>query len=121
VEVQFAATFQSLPGPQILAARGFTNAEVSPRLGRPLSANAQQVSVNLVQPGTMYGERLNQLDLRVGKLVRLSRVRTTINLDLYNALNVDAILAQSNSYASWQRAQAIIQGRIAKLSVQTNF
>ena len=35
--VQLAATFQSLPGPQITASRTYTNAEIAPSLGRPLA------------------------------------------------------------------------------------
>jgi hypothetical protein len=58
-----------------LATRPCTNAEVFPTLGRPLSCNAQSVVVNIVQPGTMYGERLNQLDVRIGKVFRVRRVQ----------------------------------------------
>ena len=28
------------------------------------------MTLNLVEPGTLYGERLNQLDIRFGKLLR---------------------------------------------------
>jgi hypothetical protein len=37
VDVQFAATFQSIPGPQILANYNVPSAQIEPSLGRPLS------------------------------------------------------------------------------------
>jgi hypothetical protein len=121
IDVQVAGTFQSLPGPEITAFRVYTNAEIAPSLGRSLSAGAQTVSVNLVQPGTLYGERLNQIDFRVGKVLRFGRTRTAVNVDFYNAFNRDTILAQSNNYATWQDAQTNLQGRIAKVSAQFEF
>src|SRR5256885_5909848 len=37
--------------------------------------------------GTLYGDRVNQVDLRVGRIVRFGQRRTAVNLDVYNALN----------------------------------
>jgi len=121
VDVTVATTLQSIPGPQILANYNVSTAQAAASLGRPLSGNAALATVNIVSPGTMYGERLNQLDLRFGKNVRLGRVRTAVNLDVFNALNADTILSQSNAFAIWQRAQSILTARFAKISVQLDF
>jgi hypothetical protein len=69
----------------------------------------------------LYGERLNQLDLRFMKALKLGRVRTSINVDLYNALNADAVLAVSNAFGNWQQAQSIIQARFLKVGFQFDF
>ena len=69
-DVQVAATFQSKPGAMLAANYAVPNAAVVPSLGRNLSGNAPNVTVNLVAPGTMYGDRINQLDLRVGKTLK---------------------------------------------------
>ena len=61
-------------------------------LGRPLSNNATNVTINLLKPGDVFGERVNQLDFRVGKILRFGRQRATVSADLLNALNTDAIL-----------------------------
>ena len=45
------------------------------------------VTVNLIEPGSRYGDRINQLDFRVAKLLRFGGKRTMLALDLYNALN----------------------------------
>src|SRR5262249_44036757 len=63
--LQVSATFQSLPGPQILATRATPVAEISPSLKRPLAGNVANASIQLIQPGTEYGERLNQVDFRL--------------------------------------------------------
>jgi hypothetical protein len=121
-DLQLSGTFQSLPGPQIAANFTASNTLIAPSLGRNLSAGpAATVSVNLVEPGTMYGERLNQLDLRVAKILRFGQTRTTLQFDLYNALNVDTVLTQNNAYATWQRPQSIILARFAKFGVQFDF
>ena len=122
VELQVSGTLQSLPGPEIFANYVATNAQVVPTLGRNLAAGAgATVTVNLVKPGTMYGPRLNQLDLRIGRALHVGRTRTTLNLDVYNALNVDTALTMNNAYASWQRPQSIILARFAKIGLQFDF
>ena len=121
VDVQVSATLQSLPGPEIQANFNAPNALVAPSLGRPLSGNAANVTVNLVEPGTMYAERANQVDLRFGKVIRFGSNRAAFNVDLYNAFNSSAVITLNNNFATWQRPQAILQARFAKLGVQLDF
>jgi hypothetical protein len=121
VEVQVAATLQSLPGQEIAANYNAPNAVVQSSLGRPLSGGAANVTVNLVQPGSMYGSRPTQLDLRLGKLLRAGTTRTTLSMDLYNLLNSDTVLTVNNNFAAWQQPQSIMQARFLKFSVQFDF
>ncbi len=122
-DVQLAATFQSLPGPQILASRSYTNAEIAPSLGRNLATGVNGVaSVQLIEPGTMYDERLYQLDLRASKLFRFGRSRLQANVDLYNAANAGAILSINTTYGSnWMRPTNVLQGRLLRLGGQLDF
>ena len=122
VDVQLAATFQSTPGPPISATRPFTNAEVAPSLGRNLSGGRSNVSVNMVAPGTLYGERSNQLDLRLSKMFRFGPTnRAGLNLDIYNLANGNAVGRLNNNYAVWLTPQRIMDGRMFKLSGQFEF
>jgi len=115
--VTFAAPPESAR-PSVCAA----TAVAARTLGRPLSGGAANVTVNLIAPGTQYGDRVNQVDLRIGKLLHLARMRETISLDLYNALNVSSILAQNNTFGtSWLRPLQIMPPRFAKISLQLDF
>ncbi len=37
--------------------------------------------------GQLYGDRINALDMRFGKILRFGRTRTNVALDLYNLFN----------------------------------
>lgn len=69
----------------------------------------------------MYVERMNQLDVRIAKILTLARTRASVNLDLYNALNGAPVLAVNPNCATWLQPQTIMPARFAKLSVQLDF
>ena len=119
--IQTAATLQSLPGPQIAATYSVTSALAAPSLGRNLSAG--NATVDLIAPGTMYGDRLNQMDFRASKIFKFAtRSRLQANVDLYNLFNANPVLALNNTYGvAWQRPLQILQGRLLKFSVQLDF
>ena len=78
-----------------------TNRATSTTLSRAFTL-AQQ-NVNLLTPGSLYGDRLNQLDLRIGKVLEFAGTRASLNLDLYNAFNANPVLGQINNFGpAWQ-------------------
>jgi hypothetical protein len=119
-DVQLAATFQSIPGQPLAANVTYQSAQVAQSLGRPLST-APNVSVNVIPPGTVYGDRLNQLDLRLGKTFRVQRYRLNASVDLYNVLNSDAVLNENSAYLVWRRPLSVVRPRFVKFSAQFNF
>jgi hypothetical protein len=124
IGVQLSATLQSKPGTMLAANYAVPNEAVVPSLGRDLSANAPNVTVNLVAPGTRYGDRINQLDVRVAKLLRHGRSRTMVALDIYNALNSSAGLTYNNAFvpsAPWPRPNTILTPRFFRITVETDF
>jgi hypothetical protein len=121
VNVNLAATVQSTPGPIINANRVFSSAEVQTSLGRPLSAGAQNVTINLLNPGDIFGDRINQLDLRVGKTFRFAQRRVAVNLDIYNALNANPVMQENAVYTVWRTPLRIMDARLFKISGQLDF
>ena len=122
IDISLAATFQSVPGPQIAANYTALNAQIQPSLGRPLSGGAANAIINLIAPGTMYGERANQLDWRISKSFKvLNGRRIMANLDIYNILNVSTVLQENAAFAVWRTPQRIIDGRLFKISGQFDF
>jgi hypothetical protein len=131
VDLLVAATFRSVPGitnggnaqPSGVAANFVaTNAYLAANsnLGRLLTGTTsatQNTTLQIINPDTVYLDRDNQLDFRVGKVLRWRRTRSTVNLDLYNALNRSTILTTNASYAVWQTPTSISNPRLAKISV----
>lgn len=116
--VRVAGTWQSLPGPQISANQIYTG--TVPSLGRPFTL--AQVTNNVVAPGSMYGDRLNQFDLRFTKVVKVGVGSLDVNVDIFNAFNSDAVLTQQNAYgAAWTRPLTVIQPRFVKFNVRWDF
>jgi hypothetical protein len=122
IDVQVSATLQSKPGTQLAANFNVPSAVAALSLGRPLSGNAANVTVNLVQPGTLYGDRINQLDFRVAKIFRFGRTRTQVGMDVYNATNSSAIQTYNQTYGTrWLTPTLVLPARFAKLSMQFDF
>ena len=124
VDVQVSGTWYSNPGPVLEANYTVTNAiaNVGPQpLGRNLSSG--NVTVNLIQPGTLYGARQNNIDLRVAKVLRYGRTRIQMGVDVYNLTNTDVVTQYNTAYTStsWLTPTSIQPGRYAKLSAQFDF
>jgi hypothetical protein len=124
IDVQVSGTMQSIPGATLAANFSVPTAVAAQTLGRPLAGNAAFATVNLVAPGTVLGDRINQLDLRAGKVLRFGRVRTQLSVDLYNALNSSAIQSYNQTFIAngrWLTPTLILPARFAKLTAQVDF
>jgi hypothetical protein len=122
VDVQLAATVQSIPGPVVAANVVYPTAVVAESLRRPLSGNLATAIVNVIAPATQYGDRLNQIDFRVGKNLRLPGARRlALNLDLFNALNANAVLTENASFAVFRQPLSVLNPRLVKFSANLEF
>ena len=92
-------------------------------LGRDLSSG--NVTVNLIQPGTFYAGRRQNIDLRIAKIFRYGRTRTQVGLDVYNLTNTDVVTSYNQTFSptstSWLTPTGIQPARYAKVSAQFDF
>ena len=118
-DVQVAATLQNQPGPERAAEVRFTETS----LGRPATLYPGTVTLNVIPPGTVYGERFNQLDLRVTKIFSLAgSMQFRAMFDLFNVFNANAVTLEQPGYGpQWLAPQAIMPGRLAKFAFQLDF
>ncbi len=127
VDVNVSVTWRSDAGDQLAANYVVTNAIAAPSLGRNLSSG--NVTVNLVQPGTLYGARQNNLDMRVAKILRVGGRRAQLGVDVYNLLNTDVVTAYNNNYTAptagrgsvWLTPTTITPARYVRLNLQLDF
>jgi hypothetical protein len=127
-DIQLAVVFQNNPGPQYTTNISYPNAAIQPSLGRSLSGGTRTVTIEVAEPYTQFGPRISQLDVRTTKILRLPNGRRLqFNFDLYNALNGNAVINFFSTYnladggAQWRTPTQILDGRLAKFSVQLDF
>ena len=78
----------------------------------------------------MYGDRVNELDFRIAKVLRFGRTRTNVGFDIYNVLNANPVLTYNNSFApitptnpnaQWLVPTSVLQSRFVKFSASIDF
>ena len=97
---------------------------------RPLAGNAPNATLQIQAPQEHYLDRRNELDLRVGKLLRAGRHRALASIDFFNALNSNAVVnvnqssnlaATGGGLASYWRPTEILNARTMKFTVTYDF
>jgi hypothetical protein len=123
IDVLLATTFRSEQGQQLAA--NWAVPRASTTLDRPFAGGSQTINVNLIEPGTLYGDRANQLDLRIAKNFRFGGTRTNVGFDIFNILNANPVLTYNQAYSptatTWLRPNSVLQPRYVKFSAQFNF
>jgi hypothetical protein len=122
-DIQISGTFQSVKGPALSASYTVTTATAAANgvtLGRAFSAGSATIA--LVEPNTLYGDRLNQTDLRLGKIFKYNRSRIQAMVDIYNVFNANPVLAYNTTFGTeWLRPTDVLQGRLVKIGGQVSF
>jgi hypothetical protein len=130
IEVRIGAAFQSIPGLEEALTYSTPNSDIARPVAQgglgalPLGAVSATATTNLalLPPQNDYYTRLNQLDLRLGKLLRFGQTRANLSLDFYNLLNQDTVTSASFAYnTSWLAPSAVIAPRLMKVSLTFDF
>ena len=125
IDVLVAGTMRSDQGPELAANWAAPNS-ATVGLNRPYAGVAgNTITVNLIEPGTLYGNRINQVDLRFAKILRFGRTRTNVGFDIYNVGNSAPVLGYAQTFVltndAWLRPTSVLQPRFVKFSAQIDF
>ena len=116
--------YQNLSGPDLTASYTAPASAID-WVGpdRPLAGGATTVAnIPLVAPGTVFGNRIARLDLRLSKVFQIDNYRIQLNLDAYNALNSSAIRAYNLVYGpGYLNPNQIMDARLIQLGATINF
>ena len=83
--------------------------------------------MNLITPNSLYGDRFNQLDLSVNKMLNIGWGKLRLAFDLYNALNSNSIQNVTTAYSAnpnanrWLRPTTFLDPRLARVTAAIQF
>ena len=128
VDVLVSGVYQDKPGSPGIDASLMANytlvasdqAAIAAQLGRPMTG-VPPFTVNLVEPSTLYGDRIRQLDVAAKKILRFGNTRTTVGVDIYNVLNSNVTLTYNNAFVpggAWLTPTEIMTGRVVRLNAE---
>ncbi|OLD12506.1 MAG: hypothetical protein AUJ01_16105 [Acidobacteria bacterium 13_1_40CM_3_65_5] len=126
-DVQISGTYQLTQGPNLLAQWTATNAALTAAgstLGRALVSTTK--AINIIEPGSIYGDYLNQLDLRASRRFKMNRTTFRVDADLYNVFNSNWVFRVNNAFSQaatsqWLKPVDVLQGRFFKIGGQFSF
>jgi hypothetical protein len=126
-DVQLSGSFTSIPGPDVSATYTITAAIA----GRPIvgsTAGATTMTVNLIEPSTVFLPYQNRLDMRAGKTFRIGdRTKLQGFVDLFNVFNTGTVMSVNSTYGAvaatnaWFTPTRIMDGRFLRFGMQMNF
>jgi hypothetical protein len=120
-------------GTSLAANYNVTNALIEGDLGRFFTGTTSPVqsrTVNILTPGELYARRINQVDLRVAKVLRFSSNRLNVGFDLYNLFNANPGLTFNQAYSetgattgsgAWLAPQTILNARFIRFNATFDF
>jgi hypothetical protein len=124
--IQVAGTFVARPGISISSNYVVTSA-LAGRTIVSSTAGAAQITVNLVEPGTMFTDYLNTLDMRVSRTFRFGKYRLQGLVDIYNLFNGGTVTTVNTNFAAtpatrvWMNPQTIQTSRYVRFGAQLDF
>ena len=121
---QVTGVYLDTAGPDLSQTTAYvaTVEEIQGSLGRPLSGGARTVSLPLMKDGTMYGDRIRRVDMRLSKVFRIGGLRVAPGLDIFNLLNTSTPVTYNTTYGPvWLNATTIMDPRIFRVSAQIDF
>ncbi len=155
IDVLVSTVFQKRMGPERAANHAFTKDQVNwepssaarAAVPCPAGATAGQVgcftpqgvnitstsyTVNMLNPGELYGPGYTIFDLKLGKNIRFANRRLNVGVDIYNLFNNDTVITYQDNFDTvdnpatpfveqWGQATTLLSPRFVRLSIQFDF
>jgi Carboxypeptidase regulatory-like domain len=113
--IRVSGTFQHTPGAERVIVYQVTRRQVP-------SLVAASVSIRLNEPGTLFNDTVNQLDVALSKSFRRGPWEIRPEISLFNAFNANPVLTQTNSFGSaLGNAVTILPPRAARVGLRIDF
>jgi hypothetical protein len=154
-DILVSTVFQRRNGPERAANHAFTKDQVTWEASSaaratqpcPAGATAGQVgcftatgttitatsyTVNMLNPGELYGPGYTIFDLKLGKNLRFASKRLNVGVDIYNLFNKEQVLTYQDNFDTvdnpatpvveqWGQATSLLSPRFVRLSIQFDF
>ena len=118
-DIELSGSFFVRPGILREAIYVVPGADVQSALGRPSTLGT--VSLNVIPPGSEFGDTLHQLDLRFAKILDFGGSNFRASFDIYNVFNANSVSREQFALSSWLLPIGLQPGRLMKVSFQYNF
>ena len=113
--IRLSGSFQSQPGSERAITYQVTRTQLP-------TLTQTSVNVRLNDPGTLYNDRVNQLDFAISKSVKIGRTELRPEIDLFNMLNANPVTTQTNTFGpTLNNATAILPPRLIRFGVTAKF
>jgi hypothetical protein len=120
-DFQVGASYHARPGDSISASYTVTSA-IAGRTIIGSTAGTQQVTINLIEPNTMFRDYVHQLDTRFSRNFRFGRYRLQGMVDVYNILNRGTVTGLNQTFGpNWLNPQSIQAARYVRFGGQLTF
>ena len=123
VDVQVSGSFRSTPAgarPRIRP-RPTPSWRPTRRSAGRCPGGAANIVIGIEANNKLYSSAVNELDMRIGKVLRFGKSRSVVSLDIYNALNSDAMINQQRDLCNMAAPTEILNARLMKFSVAFDY
>ena len=99
----------------------------SPAVQSPgASGGAPTITVNLIEPNTLFLDYQHRVDARVARNFRAGRYQIQGFVDLFNLFNDGTVTSVNQTYSGtatnvWMRPTALVTGRTVRFGAQMTF
>jgi hypothetical protein len=118
--IRLSGVLQSTAGDRINQTYLVTAANFLLQTGVPMGQSSATLRLN--EPGSVYADRVNQLDFTVAKTWIVNGIRLTPEVSLFNALNANPIVSQVTAFGpALGNPLRILEGRLLRFGFQARF